>query len=481
MKKLLLSALLVLTMLFLGTFESVTAQETRINNPWIKGKIKFQNGYYIWDSTSNGVKINGSFYLQDELWINSFLLKDSAGYVIFNKTPKFPISSGWIYDGYIVSLNGSKILDSTITLYKLHPDLLDLIFRDTINVKGLTSLYNELKTRYDLLHDINGNFKISIFSGVIKYSNLYPLMDPGKIYLNIGSTLDTTGGVLNVYEIPGSVIRTGTITSIQIGDTSVSSSKIKNNVIDSTKILNGSIANNDLAVNSVGEINIQDNAVSNSKILNSSITEDKIRNNSISTSKIIDGSIVEQKIANNAVTEKKIYTGAVTTTKIADGSITEEKIADDAVTEGKIYTGAVTTSKIADGNVAPEKLDTSKIKGAKIINDTLCISTFISWLSRNHDNGQFIERSPTTGEDVVGYSFPRKGKIISITIWDGNSYRTEICNLYFQNSDYITIKLISNGSVNEPHIFLGGIDTYTIPYGVTNEITTQFTLEVVIY
>ena len=141
MKKIsiLISALIFV---FIG-FLNLDAQETRINNPLIKGKIKLQNGYYLYDSLDKGIKIDGGLWLQNELWINSIQLKDSSNFIVFNKTPKFPITSNWILGGYIVSLNGSKIVDSTIQITKLHPDLIDKIFNDTKNFTNLEPIIQD--------------------------------------------------------------------------------------------------------------------------------------------------------------------------------------------------------------------------------------------------------------------------------------------------------------------------------------------------
>jgi hypothetical protein len=250
MKKLILMFALIVQLI--GLF-GVNAQETRINNPWVKGRIKFQNGYFLWDSVSKGLKTNGGLWLQNELWINAFRMKDSSGYIVFNYPPRFPAMSSWILDGYIVSMNGSKILDSTITFYKLHPDLVNKIFQDTLSVRGLTNLYNIFRNRFDLMHDFNGKFYPSIFSGIIKYNAGQSINDPGTIYLKTSGYLDTAGGQLD--------IKARSLDSSKLADTSITASKIKNASIDSNKLANG--------------------AITNSKIKDASINPDKLNGNKI--------------------------------------------------------------------------------------------------------------------------------------------------------------------------------------------------------
>lgn len=412
------------------------AQETRIINPWVKGKLKFQNNYLMWDSVNDGIKINGKFRLQNELWINSFQMRDSGNFIILNKTPKFsgPVNS-WITDNLVLSISGTKILDSTITVTKLHPDLISKIFSDTITMKGLTTLYNSLLVRYNLLHDAFGNLRSIVFPGVVSYYvNPLTPTSPGRVLVNIDNSLDTTGGVLKINSVDGYQIVVGSISGEKLIDGTIYNDKLQYGSVDSNKILYHSVSNNNLALNSVKGENIRDNSIDEKKIIMNAITEDKIDNYS--------------------------------------------------VTNSKLAPNAVSRNKILDGEVTSNKLDTANIKGARVISGTLYIPTFISWLTRNVNFNEFITRNPNDGSnpDNVGYIFPRGGKILSITSWNGEIYSAKL-NLDVDFDAFSPIRIVyMDGGEGNAYLLINIGNLMMEPLAIAPlSKPTQVTLEVVIF
>ena len=107
-----------------------------------------------------------------------------------------------------------------------------------------------------------------------------------------------------------------------------------------------SAANPIISNDAISTIKIADGAVTTSKINDVSVTETKLAANAVTTNKIVDGTIAAIDLATNSVT----------TDKITDASVTETKLATNAITTDKIIDGAVTTSKIADNALTNAKL-----------------------------------------------------------------------------------------------------------------------------
>jgi hypothetical protein len=84
-----------------------------------------------------------------------------------------------------------------------------------------------------------------------------------------------------------------------------------------------------------------------------SVTSAKLANSAVTTSKISDGAVTTAKLADGSVTAAKIADGAVGTAELADGAVTTPKIANNAVTTTKIADGAITIPKLATVSVDP--------------------------------------------------------------------------------------------------------------------------------
>ncbi len=130
--------------------------------------------------------------------------------------------------------------------------------------------------------------------------------------------------------------------------------------VNSTDIIDGQVANADLANNAVNSAKIQDGTVTGTDIQ--------------------DGSVGSADLASGAVTSAKIATGAVGSTQISDGSVGSADLASGAVTSAKIATGAVGSTQISDGSVASADVgfnyagSASKGGPASDLSCTACVS-----------------------------------------------------------------------------------------------------------
>ena len=84
---------------------------------------------------------------------------------------------------------------------------------------------------------------------------------------------------------------------------------------------------------------------------------DSPADDSISTVKIIDNAVSTTKIAAGAVTTAKIKDLNITTGKLAENAVTTAKVVDANITAPKLAPNSVTQSKVAVGSITPVKLD----------------------------------------------------------------------------------------------------------------------------
>ena len=103
--------------------------------------------------------------------------------------------------------------------------------------------------------------------------------------------------------------------------------------IDSSNIIDGSIATTDIV----------DSAITTAKIAADAVNGTKIADDSINSEHYVDGSIDTAHIADSQITTAKIADNQVTTAKIVDANVTTAKIADNAVTMAKLASGTLPT------------------------------------------------------------------------------------------------------------------------------------------
>ena len=126
----------------------------------------------------------------------------------------------------------------------------------------------------------------------------------------------------------------------------ISSKQLKKNAVTSKKIKNGEVKGKDLGLNVVDTTKVQDGSLATGDLADLSVT----------TNKLADLAVTTGKLANNAVTTAKIADNAVTTGKIANDAVNADKIAANAVSQSEIATNGVGSDEIAPNSVGGNEL-----------------------------------------------------------------------------------------------------------------------------
>ena len=157
-------------------------------------------------------------------------------------------------------------------------------------------------------------------------------------------------------------IKDGVITSAKILDGTIATADIADNAITSAKIQASGIGTSDIADNAVTTAKIADNAITMAKLGAGELPNDV----TISTNNFGTGTITATNLASNAVTTVKILDANVTDAKLAANAVTTAKVADDAITTAKIATGAITSDSIATGTIATADIGDAVVTTAKL-------------------------------------------------------------------------------------------------------------------
>ena len=157
-------------------------------------------------------------------------------------------------------------------------------------------------------------------------------------------------------------IKDGVITSAKILDGTIATADIADNAITSAKIQASGIGTSDIADNAVTTAKIADNAITMAKLGAGELPNDV----TISTNNFGTGTITATNLASNAVTTVKILDANVTGAKLSDNAVTTAKVADDAITTAKIATGAITSDSIATGAIATADIGDAVVTTAKL-------------------------------------------------------------------------------------------------------------------
>ena len=199
----------------------------------------------------------------------------------------------------------------------------------------------------------------------------------GSIFNGVQPTIN---GVAQPF-VNSSKIIDGSIATVDIADSAITSAKIADNNVITAKIANSNVTTAKIADSNVTTAKIANDAITGAKIADDSINSEHYADGSIDTAHIADSQVTTAKIANDnvttgklandSVTTLKILDANVTTAKIADSAVTTAKIADDNVTTGKLGTNSVTTLKITDANVTTPKIADGAVITAKLGNDAV--------------------------------------------------------------------------------------------------------------
>jgi hypothetical protein len=120
----------------------------------------------------------------------------------------------------------------------------------------------------------------------------------------------------------------------------------------------------------------------------------------VNSTNILDGTIATSDLANSAVTTAKIYNGTINTADLADEAVTNNKIADGTITYSKLSTSAVMTDNMGDNIVTAEKMDYTNSHGyAKaggvVQDDGTLLSSF------NNVGGDITVNNPSGGAYAI--------------------------------------------------------------------------------
>lgn len=101
--------------------------------------------------------------------------------------------------------------------------------------------------------------------------------------------------------------------------------------------------------------------ITTTQIADNSISTAKLQANSVTATNIAASAITAGKIAASAVTAGTIAAGAVSTTELAAGAVNASKIAAGTITATEIASNAITAAKILAGTITADKLTISSL------------------------------------------------------------------------------------------------------------------------
>ena len=185
-----------------------------------------------------------------------------------------------------------------------------------------------------------------------------------------GGIQPTVNGVAQPF-VNSSKIIDGSIATADIADSAITTAKIADSNITTAKIADANVTAAKIATNAISGSKIANNAVNTAEIQDGAVTTAKIADSNVTTDKILDANVTTDKIANSNITTAKIADVNVTTAKIANDAITADKIADNAVGSEHIQANSVGTSEIATGGIQSANIATNAVTTDKIADSEL--------------------------------------------------------------------------------------------------------------
>ncbi|MBI4834073.1 MAG: hypothetical protein HY811_04540 [Planctomycetes bacterium] len=181
---------------------------------------------------------------------------------------------------------------------------------------------------------------------------------------------------LNPGEVKTENIASEAVTTPKIGELQVTSSKLQDGSVKTEKLATGAVTGSKLADNAVTGSKLRDGAVKSEKIAAGAITTSKIGELQVTGSRIQDKAITTEKIAGSAITTEKIANGSVTPAKLSFTPpavarplvppLVAAELGTNCVEEDKIAPNAVTVTKIADNAIETAKIKNQAVTGAKV-------------------------------------------------------------------------------------------------------------------
>ncbi len=185
-----------------------------------------------------------------------------------------------------------------------------------------------------------------------------------------GGTQPTINGAAQPF-VNSSKIIDGSIATADIADSAITTAKIADSNITTDKIADANVTAAKIAPDAISGSKIAANAINTAEIQDGAVTTAKIAADAVTTAKIADANVTSAKIAPNAISGSKISNNAVNTAEIQDNAVTTAKIADANVTTAKIADNAVATAKIVNASVTTDKLANASVNNIKIANNSI--------------------------------------------------------------------------------------------------------------
>ncbi len=198
--------------------------------------------------------------------------------------------------------------------------------------------------------------------------NKYPSVKAIKTYVDAqvtsGGTPNADDLTLGKIKLAGDLGGTNSrATAPVISDLAISSAKLANDAVTSTKILDGTIATADLADNSITSTKISDGAIATGDLADNSITSTKVSDGTIAAADLADNSITSAKIVNGEIVNADISaTAALSDTKLATIS-TAGKVSNSATTATNANTASSIVMRDASGNFSAGAISATGISG----------------------------------------------------------------------------------------------------------------------
>jgi len=166
------------------------------------------------------------------------------------------------------------------------------------------------------------------------------MKDKISIILGVVAIIVATVAVANSFgSTSETVIKEVSQSGFELGDNSVTTSKISDGTITDSDI-------NESGISRIADVNMEDLG---SDVVAALAGAGVVTEGSITSFLIADGTIVGDDIDSDAVGSDEIVDGSITSDELADDSITTDKIKDKAVTSAKIANGSLIIDKFADG------------------------------------------------------------------------------------------------------------------------------------